>query len=343
MTYQEVLENARKTIGPNCKVCPVCNGLACKNTMPGPGSKAPGLGANVNYEGWQKIRLEMDTITDVKDPDTSIELFGRTFAMPVFTAPIGSIAMQYNPTDDVRDFNDKCIAACEAEGSAHFFGDGLKEDVQLRALQAGSAHSNACVPVLNPMNTEAIKAKLAQIAEYDPFAVSLVADSAGLPHLKKLGGSAGTKDVALIRELRECTKKPFIVKGIMSVKAAEKAVEAGADAIIVSNHGGRVLPYAPSTAEVLPEIVAAVGGKVKILVDGGLRTGYDVFKAIALGADGVLICRPVLISYYGGGEEGIRVYLQKIKAEFSDAMYMCGAKTVADVTPDMVRMPVSFI
>ena len=87
MEYRDVLEQARKNIGPNCRVCPVCNGIACGNTMPGPGSKAPGLGANDNYNAWRKIKLNMDTIVEQKPMDTSIELFGRTLAFPLLTTP----------------------------------------------------------------------------------------------------------------------------------------------------------------------------------------------------------------------------------------------------------------
>ena len=94
-----------------------------------------------------------------------------------------------------------------------------------------------------------------------------------------------------LHEIVSMSDVPFIVKGIMTVRGALKAEAAGADAIVVSNHGGRVLDQCPSTAEVLPEIVDAVKGKMKIFVDGGIRSGTDVFKALALGADGVFICR----------------------------------------------------
>ena len=87
MEYSEVLEQARKTIGPNCKVCPVCNGLGCGNLMPGPGSKAPGNGANDNYKAWRRIKLNMDTFVENSPVDTSTELFGRAFAFPLITAP----------------------------------------------------------------------------------------------------------------------------------------------------------------------------------------------------------------------------------------------------------------
>ena len=118
---------------------------------------------------------------------------------------------------------------------------------------------------------------------------------------------------------------------------ARRALEAGAAGIVVSNHGGRVLPGAAATADVLPEIADAVGGRVKILVDGGIRSGTDIFRALALGADAVMICRPFLISYYGGGTEGIVAYVEKLRAELTDAMYMCGARCLSDITRDMVR------
>ena len=145
--------------------------------------------------------------------------------------------------------------------------------------------------------------------------------------------------VAELREIIEYIKVPFILKGIMTVKGAQKALEAGAAGIVVSNHGGRVLDQCPATAEVLPEIAAALKGTgVKILVDGGIRTGVDVFKALALGADGVLICRPFVTAVYGGGAEGVKCYIDKLAGELADTMQMCGAHTLAEITPDMVRV-----
>ncbi|MDO4476016.1 MAG: alpha-hydroxy-acid oxidizing protein [Lachnospiraceae bacterium] len=338
MEYAEVLRNAKEKIGPNCKVCPVCNGIACGNTMPGPGSKAPGLGANVNYKAWRSIRLNMDTMVENGPVDTKTELFGRTFEMPLITAPIGSIKMQYNPTDDVKDFNEKCMAACETRGIMHAYGDGLQTDVLPCALASGKAHGLNGIPVFNPDTDEAIMAKMDQcVGDVTPPAICVVVDSAGLPHLRKLNGNAGCKSVDQLKALKEHIRVPFILKGIMSAATAKKAVEAGADAIIVSNHGGRVLADTPATAEVLPEIVEAVKGQTKIIVDGGIRSGLDMFKALAMGADMCMICRPVLISYYGGGQEGMECYFDKLKAELSDTMYMCGARSIADIKKDMIR------
>ena len=136
-------------------------------------------------------------------------------------------------------------------------------------------------------------------------------DGAGLPFLKNMTPPAGSKSVQELSEIIRYAGMPFIVKGIMTVRGAQKAAEAGAAAIIVSNHGGRVLGQTPASAEVLPEIADAVGGSMKILVDGGIRTGTDVFKALALGADAVLIGRPFVPMVYGDGAQGVATYIEK--------------------------------
>ena len=157
-----------------------------------------------------------------------------------------------------------------------------------------------------------------------------------LPFLKGLNPPAGSKNVAELREIIEYAGVPLIIKGVMTVKGALKALEAGASGIVVSNHGGRVLDQCPATAEVLPAIVDAVGGKMTILVDGGIRSGMDVFKALALGADGVLIGRPFVTMVYGGGAEGVQVYVDKLKAELADTMAMCGAHSLDEISRDMI-------
>ena len=140
-----------------------------------------------------------------------------------------------------------------------------------------------------------------------------------------------------MKEIVEAAGVPFIVKGIMTVEGAKKALEAGAAGIVVSNHGGRVLDQCPATAEVLKEIADAVKGQMKIFVDGGIRSGVDVFKALAMGADAVIIARPYVTS--GGGEEGVKLYTDKIGAELADTMAMCGAGKLADINEKMVRLP----
>ena len=127
-----------------------------------------------------------------------------------------------------------------------------------------------------------------------------------------------------------------LLKGIMTVKGARKALEAGAAGIVVSNHGGRVQDGVPATAEVLPGIAEAVKGQMAVLVDGGIRTGVDVCKALALGADACILARPYVTAVYGGGAEGVRVLTEKVKTELADTMTMCGVHSLAEIDREMI-------
>ena len=191
---------------------------------------------------------------------------------------------------------------------------------------------------MKPWNAETVEEKMKLVRESKAFAAAMDIDAAGLPFLQNLTPPAGSKTVEELSGIIRKAGVPFIVKGVMTVKGALKAKEAGASAIVVSNHGGRVLDQCPATAEVLPEIAEAVGGgSMKILVDGGIRNGIDIFKALALGADGVLIARPFVTAVYGGAEEGVRELVNRLGSQLKDTMAMCGAHSLAEITRDMVR------
>ncbi|MDO4315834.1 MAG: alpha-hydroxy-acid oxidizing protein [Oscillospiraceae bacterium] len=336
MTYQEVLANARTCMGPYCKACPTCNGLACKNTVPGPGAKGIGTGFIRNYQKWQELCVNMDTICENKPVDTSFELFGRKVVLPVFAAPVGAMTLHYGDKYNDLQYNDILVAACAQAGIAAFTGDGTNPAVMEAAAEALKKSGGCGIPTIKPWNLSTIQEKLALVKAADPFAIAMDIDAAGLPFLKNLQPPAGSKTVEELRQIAELAGRPFILKGIMTVSGAKKALDAGASGIVVSNHGGRVLDQCPSTAEVLPAIADAVGGKMTILVDGGIRTGMDVFKALALGADAVLIARPFVTMVYGGGTEGVQVYVDKLKAELADTMAMCGAHSLADINRSMI-------
>ena len=109
MTYQEVLEHAGRCMGPYCKACPVCNGLACGNRIPGPGAKGLGTGFVRNYQKWQELCVNMDTICENKAVDTSIELFGKKFCLPVFAAPVGAMQLHYGDKHNDLSYNDVLV------------------------------------------------------------------------------------------------------------------------------------------------------------------------------------------------------------------------------------------
>ena len=337
MTYQELLEQARTCIGSYCKACPVCNGKACKNQIPGPGAKGVGDTAIRNYDMWQNIRVNMDTICENIPVDTSLSIFGKTFKYPFFAGPVGAVNLHYGDKYNDMTYNNILVKACADAGIAAFTGDGVNPDVMLHATKAIEAAGGVGVPTIKPWNLETIREKMELARVSGAFAVAMDVDAAGLPFLKNMTPPAGSKSIADLGEISKMTAAPFIVKGVMTVKGALKAKKAGASAIVVSNHGGRVLDQCPSTAEVLPEIASAVGNSMKIFVDGGIRSGTDVFKALAMGAHGVIICRPFVTALYGGGEEGVQMYINKIGAELEDTMAMCGAHSLAEITADMIR------
>ena len=336
MTYDEVLKSARGNMGPYCKVCPVCNGAACKNQMPGPGAKGVGDNAVRNYQKWQEIRVNMDTIHENKPIDTSVELFGRTFKYPFFAGPVGAMTLHYGEKYDDLAYNNLLVDACAKGGIAAFTGDGTNAKVMEGATAAIKAAGGLGIPTVKPWNLETIREKMELVKASGSFAVAMDIDGAGLPFLKNLTPPAGSKTVDELREVAEMAGVPFIIKGIMTRRGALKAKDAGAAAIVVSNHGGRVLDQCPATAEVLEDIVEAVGGRMKILVDGGLRSGVDIFKALAMGADGVLLGRPFVTAVYGGAAEGVQCYIDKIGGELEDTMRMCGANTISDISRDMI-------
>ena len=339
MTYEEMKQNARTCMGPYCKACDVCNGKVCKNQMPGPGAKGFGDGAIRNFEKWSDIRVNMDCMVKKSEPDTTFEIFGKEFKYPVFAGPVGAVNLHYGDKMNDMEYNDILVSGCVKAGIAAFTGDGVNPDVVKAAASAMKKVDGLGVPTIKPWNFDTIKEKMDLVKQANVFAMAMDIDAAGLPFLKNMEPPAGAKSVKEMKEIIKEAGIPFIIKGIMTVEGAKKALEAGADGIVVSNHGGRVLDQCPATAEVLKEIADEVKGKMKIFVDGGIRSGVDVFKALAMGADAVIIARPYVVSVYGGGEEGIAVYTEKIGNELKDTMSMCGAGKLTDINEKMIRLP----
>jgi 4-hydroxymandelate oxidase len=141
-------------------------------------------------------------------------------------------------------------------------------------------------------------------------------------------------DLPWVRE--QAPGLPLLVKGLLTAEDAVLAVEAGVDAIVVSNHGGRQLDGVPATISALAEIVEVVADRVPVLLDGGVRRGTDVLKALALGASAVLVGRPVAWGLAVGGEQGVVDVLELFRAELRNAMILSGCRSVADVSPALV-------
>lgn len=332
MTIQEVFKKAKETIGPHCKVCPECNGIACKGQIPGPGGKGTGIGFIRNYKDLKKISLNMDTIYRPAQIDTSVTLFGKRFEVPVFAGPVGAVGMHYSDLYSDLTYNACVLQGCKEAGNLAFTGDGANDEVFEGAIKAIEGMAGHGIPTIKPWKKDEVIKKIKMAESAGAVAVAMDIDTAGLAILAAQGKPVSPISVEILKEIVAATELPLILKGIMTVEGAKKALESGASGIVVSNHGGRVLDETPSTISKLSEIVHVVDGKMTILIDGGFRSGIDVFKALALGADGVIIARPYVSAVYGGDVQGVKLYTQKIQQELKDAMLMTACPSIKEIT-----------
>jgi len=148
-----------------------------------------------------------------------------------------------------------------------------------------------------------------------------------------------TMTMADLEWVRSCWDGPLVIKGIQTVEDARRVVDAGAEGVVLSNHGGRQLDRAPVPLRLVPDTVEAVGGRAEVMVDTGVMSGADVVAAVALGASGVLVGRAYLYGLMAGGERGVERAVQILESEVRRTMALLGARTVADLGPHHVRLP----
>ena len=337
MTYQEIIDKARAVMGPNCRVCPVCDGRACRGEIPGLGGIGSGSSFTVCRPYLDSIKVLMDVVYEPAEIDTSIELFGRSYPFPFFMAPIGGMGFNYNSYLTEEEWSRMSVAAMASRGSLAFTPDGAQD--RYFNLSLSSIREFGCgIPTLKPWGKEKLLACIRRAEEAGATAVACDIDSCNHPNMRMQSVPVQVLAPSVMAELTGSTSLPFIAKGVMTAGAALRCAEAGCYGIVVSTHGGRVIEDAPAPCSMLPEIRAAAGNRMKIFVDGGIRSGLDVFKCLALGADAVLIGRPYVVAGVGGGQEGILLYTEKILAELKDIMLMTGCTSLGDITPDRIRL-----
>jgi 4-hydroxymandelate oxidase len=277
----------------------------------------------------EKIMLRLKVIHGLETVNTRLNIFGRTVKTPVIVAPFARM-------NRVHPEAEMAIAKGAEKAGAMMFlgpvssysiqqivevtrtpvvwnGDPLKDRKKLLTLIHQAEKAGSCAVGLCVDDFEGIKIK---------------------DRLRVLPTISLSKEA--IREVRKETSLPFFLKGIMTVEDALTAAEAGVNAIVVSNHGGRVLDCCQASIEVLPEIVKAVGSNIEILIDGGFRRGTDVLKALALGAKGVLVGRPICWGLGAGGAEGVAHVLQMMTRELVRAMMLTNVSDVNHVPRDTV-------
>jgi len=328
---KEIRDKARKMMESFCKVCPVCNGKACAGQVPGMGGLGSGSSFTNNIAALARITFNMRLIHDVSDPDTRVTILGKELALPVLAAPIGGVSFNMGGAVTEDEYIQAVINGCKAKGTIGCSGDGVPDFIHQAGFTAITAAAGHGIPFIKPWEDEELFRKIEAARETGTDIIGMDIDAAGLITLRKMGRPVSPKSLEKLTEIIRKTNCKFILKGVMTADEADLAVQAGAHGIVVSNHGGRVLDHTPGAADVLAEIADKVKGRVTILADGGIRTGGDVLKLLALGADAVMIGRPFSIAAIGGLQEGVESYLDTLTAELKQAMVLTGTASVSAV------------
>jgi isopentenyl diphosphate isomerase/L-lactate dehydrogenase-like FMN-dependent dehydrogenase len=336
MNLGEVRKQAKENLQPYCRVCPVCDGRVCAGEVPGMGGTGTGSSFRANLEALARHRFNMKTLHGVKTTDTTLTLWGQELSMPIMVAPITGVSYNMGGKMAEDEFTDVWVGGALQAGSLGMIGDGADPVMYDGGLKAIRAAGGKGVPFIKPRSQDEIIKRIRQAEDAGAIAVGMDVDGAGLITMALKGQPVEPKTAAELKEVIAATKLPFIVKGIMTAAEAEIAAECGAAAIVVSNHGGRVLDFTPGAADVLYQISGRVKGKLTILADGGVRSGADVLKLLALGADAVLVGRPLVIGAFGGGKDGIALLLNKMKSELVSAMLLTGTADVKRVNYDIL-------
>jgi isopentenyl diphosphate isomerase/L-lactate dehydrogenase-like FMN-dependent dehydrogenase len=340
LTLEDVRTQAREKLKGICAVYPVCDGAADRICQRENYGKAIGLGGaglggsfRANLEALAKVRLNTRVVGPDFVPDSRFDFFGLSLSVPILGASTSGMSA-YNNAITEDDFCRATLAGCRQAGTLSWRGDTYFYDEDDHfALRTIAEEGGRGVPIFKPRDQKVLLRLLEKAAALGVPALGVDLDGHGSTNFARAGKAVYRKTPAEIRELASATGLPFIAKGIMHPDDAEACAEAGVAAVVVSNHGGRVLDSTPGTAEVLPRIAERVGRRVMVLADGGVRNGYDVLKMLALGARAVLIGRDLIRAGIGGGAEGVRLQMEHHAKVFRQAMRMTGCRTLADIGP----------
>ncbi len=342
-TPEEVRDIARKTLKGLCAAYPLCDGnfdKVCQKEAYGKpigfGGAGQGVSFRNNVQSLMNIKLKMRVVGEHTEPDTSIDFLGMKLDFPVMGASTAGIE-KYNDAMPEKDFCRAVVRGCKEAGTIGWRGDTWFYTPEKNpALEVLKEEKGAGIPIFKPRSQDILKRLINMAEEALCPAVGIDLDGCGSTIMARHGQPVFRKSKMDIRELVEFTNLPFITKGIMSLEDAEACAEAGVKVVSISNHGGRVLDSTPGVAEVVPQIAASLKGKVFITADGGVRTGYDVLKMVALGADAVLLGRDIIRASIGAGALGVRLHMDHIRKVFKKAMFMTGQTTVKEINKNIL-------
>lgn len=320
-----------------------------------------GLTLAANRQAFERVPLLPRMLADVRGGHTRLELFGQHFEHPIQLAPVAYQRL-FHPDGECAG-----AMAAAAQGGALWVSSLASQPIETivaasretggpapgfqlywqgereRSLRlARRAEAAGCAALMFTLDAPV---KLATLDLPGGIGAVNLEQPLALPTLP--AGRSPVFDGWMAQAptwddlawLRDAIRLPLLVKGILHPDDAERAVALGCDGLVVSNHGGRVLDGAPASLDLLPVVAARVNGRVPVFFDSGVRDGRDVFKALALGADAVLVGRPAICGLAQAGALGVAHVVRLLRDELEATMALCGCRTLADITPACVSLP----
>jgi len=334
-TVEQVRDLARKKLKGICAAYPSCDGSFDKICQRESYGKPIGLGGigqghsfRANIRSLADLQLNMSVLGDHFEPDTACSFLGMDLKFPVLASSTAG-AEKYNQAIDETVFCISVLKGSRQAGTIGLRGDTWFYDLEKHpSLDAMKACNGYGIPIFKPRSQDVLKKLIEKAELLGCRAVGVDLDGCGSSIMAAHGQPVFRKSVEDIKELVNFTSLPFIAKGIMLPHEARQCVDAGVKIISISNHGGRVLDSTPGVATMLPLIRKELGNSVTITADGGVRTGYDVLKLLALGADAVFLGRDIIRAAVGAGTVGVKLHLEHIHKTLKKAMFMTGTKNI---------------
>jgi isopentenyl diphosphate isomerase/L-lactate dehydrogenase-like FMN-dependent dehydrogenase len=337
LTLKEVRHHAQDKLKGICGVYKICDGGAKKLCQGqkygepiGMGGAGKGLSFAANVQALDDIKLKPRLITEHFEPDMKTSIFGQEISFPIMPSSLSGVKPSMGGSMSEFEFATSILHGAKDAGTIGLIGNTPVDGEELTGIKAVE-NVGGGIPILKPQSNHRLLELIIMAEKAGANAVGVDVDGCGSTVWEKWGKPVYKKSASDLKELVDSTDLPFVVKGIMCVEDAQEVADLGIAGIDVSNHGGRVLDSTQGVAEVLPDIVKEVNGKITITAGGGVRTGFDVLKMLALGADGVLIGRDMVRAALGGGSQGVKLHFDYLRSDLRRAMLLTNCKNIGDI------------
>jgi 4-hydroxymandelate oxidase len=338
MDLKDVREEARERMKGVCAVYKVCDGRPdrlCQGIKYGKALGMGGIGKGstfaANVEALDRLHLRTRLIYSHSEPEMRSSFLGHEVAFPIFCTSMSGVKISMGGALSELDFARAVVGGCNAAGTIGFVGDGAETFEDRPGVQAIREAGGWGVQIFKPREQGVLLRLIQEAQAAGAIATGVDLDGAGSVAMGLKGQPVFRKSLKELKELVQSTSLPFILKGITSEEDAAAALETGCKVVAISNHGGRTLDSMLGIADVLPRLVPILKGKAVITADGGIRTGFDALKMLALGADFVMVGREFIRAAMGGGAEGVVAEAEFLSQDLRKAMIMTGCNSLSDI------------